>query len=213
MRSDHPLRIFEPYSKDILSTIRRLGMGDALLPGGDPMPICVSCLATSPDQVSSIIRYLNEAGFAQSRISVLLPGELDTWVFADLMHTRLPEPTGKQSRSGSMLSGIAGWTMGLAVVGWTAGLGWPLVFGTGLGNTHPPGMSGPLLGAGSGVILGILIGLWRSRRASRAQRVASISVKVRAQDEQEVLRIVQALNQAKATEIIHVSEPAVVVPE
>jgi len=104
----------------------------------------VFCIATSREQVDSIVNRLKDAGFASSDISVLFSDDTSNHDFAYEKNTKAPEGAVTGVGAGGVLGGA---------LGWIAGIGALAIPGVG-----PFIAAGPIIAAISGVAIGATIG-------------------------------------------------------
>src|SRR5271163_2598687 len=140
----------------------------------------VFCIASSEDQAFWIVDDLNEAGFPNNDISVLLPDKTGTRDFAHKYNTKAPE--------GAATGGVTGGVVGGAL-GWLVGIGALAIPGVGPFIAAGPIMAalrGAAVGGAVGGIAGALIGMgipeFEAKRYEGKIRSGNVLISVHTED-------------------------------
>src|SRR3954464_12924794 len=113
----------------------------------------VFCLAHDEAQACNIVGELQNAGFSNNDISVLLPDKGSTREFAHEKGTKAPEGAVTGAGTGGVLGGVLGWLVGIGSLA-IPGLG-PFVAAGPLMAAR----RGAAVGATAGGVIGALVGM------------------------------------------------------
>lgn len=167
----------------------------------------VYCIATTRQQVETIVEQLRILGFSNDDISVLLPNRSGTRDFAHEQHTKAPE--------GASAGGAAGMGVG-AILGWLAGIGTIAIPGAGPFIAAGPIMAalgGAAVGGAAGGVIGALVGLgipeYEAKRYAGKLQSGNILVSVHTDDMEERSRAKKVFEQNGAEDIGVGAEAAV----
>jgi hypothetical protein len=167
----------------------------------------VLCLARDVAQAGSIVETLQNAGFSNDDISVLLPDTGTTRAFAHEKGTKAPEG----AMAGAGTGGVLGGTLGLL-----AGIGALAIPGVGPFVAAGPimaALSGAAVGAATGGIVGALVGMgipeYEAKRYEKQLREGRILISVHTDDSDEIKRAKEIFKNAGAEDIATAGEESV----
>jgi hypothetical protein len=167
----------------------------------------VYCLAESRLQAERIIGDLRMAGFSSNDVSVLCPDRETTRDFGYEKETKAPEG----ATTGGVAAGIAG-----GVLGWLAGIGAVAIPGVGPFIAAGPIMAalgGAAIGAGTGGIVGALVGLgvpeYEAKRYEGKLESGNILIAVHTEDRDQRRLAKELLERDQARDIASSEEARV----
>jgi hypothetical protein len=171
------------------------------------MTEAVVCLVSSSVEADAILSSLQEIGFSNSDISILMP---DKNSVRDLGHentTKAPEGATAGASTGAVIGGALGWLAGIGSLA-IPGLG-PFI----AAGPIMAALSGAAIGGTVGGVSGALIGLglpeYEAKQYENKLRDGNILVSVHTEDGEEAKRAEQIFKSGHAREIRRVNEEKV----
>src|SRR3954464_11520013 len=156
----------------------------------------VFCLAHDEAQACNIVGELQNAGFSNNDISVLLPDKSSTKEFAHEKGTKAPEGAITGAGTGAVLGGALGWLVGIGALS-IPGVG-PFV----AAGPIMAALSGAAVGGTAGGVVGALVGMgipeYEAKRYEGRLREGSILISVHSEDRDRTKRAKEIFEQAGA---------------
>ena len=163
------------------------------------MSKAVFCIATSQEQVHTIVDRLKGAGYPGTDISVLFPDKSGTKDFAHEQHTKAPEGATIGGGSGAVLGGALGWLVGIGALA-IPGVG-PFI----AAGPIMAALGGAAIGGSVGGIAGALIGLgvpeYEAKQYDAKLRKGNILISCHSEDNDQIKRAEQIFKDCGAEDI------------
>lgn len=172
----------------------------------------VFCIATSILQANQIVDRLQDEGFSNNDVSVLLPDKTGTRDFAVQKGTKAPEGAATGAGSGAVLGGALGWLAGIGALA-IPGVG-PFV----AAGPIAAALSGAAVGGAVGGIAGALIGMgipeYEAKRYEGKIKQGGVLISVHTDTSDEISRAKEIFEQGGAKDIatageVHIEETSV----
>ena len=164
----------------------------------------VFCLTRDEGQACRIVEQLQNAGFSNNDISVLLPDKSGTKDFAHEKGTKAPEGAIAGVGTGGVIGGAIGLLAGIGALA-IPGLG-PFI----AAGPIMAALSGAAVGATAGGIVGSLIGMgipeYEAKRYEGKIREGRILMSVHAEDGEQAKRVKEIFERAGAEDIASAGE-------
>ena len=163
--------------------------------------------ANTVEQAEDIVLHLQQSGFSNNDISVLLPDKGGTRDFAHERHTKAPEGAATGAGAGGVLGGALGWLVGIGTLA-IPGLG-PFI----AAGPIMAALSGAAVGAAVGGISGALVGMGvpelEAKQFEAKLRQGNILISVHTEDSLERERVEEIFKHAGARDISYTEEARV----
>ena len=167
----------------------------------------VFCISRDEAQACRIVENLQNAGFSNNDISVLLPDKTGTRDFAHEKGTKAPEGAVTGAGTGAVLGGVLGWLVGIGSLA-IPGLG-PFI----AAGPIMAALSGAAIGGTAGGVVGALVGMgipeYEAKRYEARIREGRILISVHTKDSDQSKRVKDIFERAGAEDIATAGEESV----
>ena len=167
----------------------------------------VFCIVNSEAQAGEIVNRLRGKGFSNNDISALFPDKTGTRDFVVEKGTKAPEGAATGAGTGAVLGGTLGWLAGVGALA-IPGVG-PFV----AAGPIAAALSGAAVGGAVGGIAGSLIGMgipeYEAKRYEGKVKQGGILLSVHTENSEEIKRVKEIFEQAKAQDIATAGEAGV----
>lgn len=167
----------------------------------------VICVVPRESQAEQIITALQNAGWTNSDISVLMPDQASVRDLGHEQHSKAPEGATAGASTGALVGGALGWLAGIGALA-IPGLGAFVAAGPIMAA-----LSGAAVGAATGGVTGALIGMGipevEAKQYEGKLREGNVLISVHTENGEEAKRAEEIFKRADAKDVKRVGETAV----